>query len=44
MPVTTRIIIPDSGSSLNAHGTWNEPMPCAVASGIGGIQSPSVTT
>src|SRR5688572_11637806 len=44
MPVTTRIIIPESGSSLNAQGTSNDPIPCAVASGIGGIQWPRLTT
>ena len=43
MPVTTRIIIPDSGSSVNAQGTSNEPMPPAVSSGMGGIQAATVT-
>ena len=37
MPVTMRIIIPDSGSSRSSHGTWNSPMPEVVSKGIGGI-------
>ena len=43
MPVTTSSIIPDRGSSVNAHGTSNEPMPFAVSSGMGGIQLATVT-
>ena len=37
MPLTMRLIIPDSGSSRNAHGTSNAPMPDAVSRAIGGI-------
>ena len=44
MPVTMRLIIPDRGSSRNAHGTSNAPMPEVVSRAIGGIQSNSVTT
>ena len=44
MPVTMSSIIPDSGSSRKAQGIWNDPIPLAVASGMGGIQDPSVTT
>src|SRR5262245_20605498 len=39
MPVTTRIIMPDSGSSRNPHVTSKLPMPSCVASGIFGIHS-----
>ena len=35
--------MPDSGSSVNAQGTSNEPIPPTVSSGIGGIQLARVT-
>ena len=44
MPVTMRLIIPDRGSSRNAHGTSNAPMPDAVSRAMGGIQWASSTT
>ena len=45
MPVTTRSIMPDSGSSLNPHGIWNEPIaPLPICSGIAGIHCMSVTS
>ena len=44
MPVTIRLIIADSGSSRNAHGTSNAPMPDTVSSGIGGSHWATITT
>src|SRR3954453_17129191 len=44
MPVTTRIIIPDSGSSRNPQVTWNSPTPLLVSSGMRGIHSATVTS
>ncbi len=44
MPVTTRIIIPESGSSRNPQGAWNMPMPPRVASGIEGIHCATTTS
>ena len=44
VPVTIKIIIPDNGSSLNAHGTSKAPTPDTVSRGIGGIQLATVTT
>ena len=44
MPLTTRIIRPDSGSSRNAQSTRNAPIPSTVSSGIAGIHEPSTTS
>src|SRR5215468_2296231 len=45
MPVTMRIIIPDSGSSRNPHSTWNIPtVSLLVASGIDGIHCAMTTS
>ena len=45
MPVTTSIIIPDSGSSRNPHGTWNSAdAAVASASGIDGIHCATMTS
>ena len=43
MPVTMRIIIPDSGSSRKLHGATKEPHPSVVWSGIAGIHSATTT-
>jgi len=44
IPVTTRIIMAESGSSRKPQGTWKPPIPECVCNGIDGIHCATVTS
>ena len=45
MPVTMRIIIPESGSRRKPHGTWKLPtVPFPICNGMEGIHGATVTS